>query len=138
MDINYLAVLVCGILSMILGSVWYGPMFGKKWIEIIGATDEDLERRKEMQKNARPLYFVSFVLSIFQAAVLAYYINALGTLSGVVNALLIWAAFVMPTVAAGSMWNNDSARISWMRFLIQASYYLVLFIVFALVLVAWK
>ncbi len=137
-EINYYAILVCGIVSMILGFVWYGPLFGKKWTEIIGATEMDLAKRKEMQKRAAPLYAVTFILSLFQAWVLAYYIAGWKDASGVENSLWIWAAFVIPTVAAGAMWNNDSKNISWARFLIQGGYYLVLFVVFGLILGYWK
>lgn len=138
MEINYLAVLVCGVLSMIIGSVWYGPLFGKKWMEIIGATQMDVQKRKEMQKKAMPLYAISFVLALFQAYVLAHYIQGWQDASGVENALWIWAAFIIPTVAGASMWNNDANKVKWARFLIQGGYYLVLFIVFGLVLGMWR
>lgn len=138
MEINYLAVLICAILSMVIGFVWYGPLFGKKWMEIIGADANDVKRREEMQKAATPLYIVQFVLSIFQAYVLAHYINGWTDASGIENALWIWAAFIIPTVAAASMWNNDSKKIAWARFLIQGGYYLLLFIVFGIILGTWR
>lgn len=138
MQINYLAVLVCAALSMVIGAIWYGPLFGKKWMEIVGATNMDKEARKKMQKQAAPLYVIQFILSLFQVYVLAYYIAGWKDASGLENSLWIWAAFVMPIVAGGAMWNNDSRAISWARFLIQAGYYLVLFAVFGLVLGMWK
>jgi hypothetical protein len=137
MEINYLAVVVCGVLAMVLGYVWYGPLFGKKWLEVIGATELDLERRREMQKGVGKLYLTQFILALFQVWVLAYYIKGWQGASGIENALWIWAAFIMPTIAAGSMWNNDSAKVSWARFLIQAGYNLVLFIIFGFILWAW-
>jgi len=36
-EINGWAVLVCGVVAMALGFVWYGPLFGKKWLELIGS-----------------------------------------------------------------------------------------------------
>ena len=140
MEINYWAVLVCGVLSMIIGSIWFGPLFGKKWMQIIGATEMDMEKRKEMQKRAMPLYIISFVLSLFQAYVLSYAIQltAMDTSGAIKIAFWLWAAFVIPTVAAGSMWNNDSSKISWSRFWIQAGHYLVLFVIFGLVLGLWR
>jgi hypothetical protein len=138
MEINYLAVLACGIVSMIIGFVWYGPLFGKLWIKVIGATEMDLAARKEMQKKAMPLYGISFVLALFQAYVLAHYIQGWAEASGLENALWIWAAFIVPTVAGASMWNNDSRKIAWTRFWLQAGYYLVLFVVFALILSYWR
>jgi hypothetical protein len=137
LEINLWAVLVCAVLSMVLGSLWYGPMFGKKWMEIVGATDMDMEARKKMQKNAVKLYVIQFLLTLFQVGVLAYFITntvGVGKLDG---SLWIWVAFVMPTVAGASMWNNDSRKISWARFLIQGGYQLLLFVMFGLVIQFW-
>lgn len=138
MDINYLTVLVCAVAAMGLGAVWYGPLFGKKWMEIVGATAMDEARRKEMQRGAVKLYVVQFLLTLFQVWVLAYYIAGWTEASGLGNALWIWAAFIVPTVAAGAMWNNDSTKISWARFLIQGGYQLAIFVIFGLVLGMWR
>ncbi|MDO8521984.1 MAG: DUF1761 domain-containing protein [bacterium] len=151
MEINYWAVLVCAVLSMIVGYVWYGPLFGKKWAEIMGADATDLEARSplkgrggdmisqnQMQKRAMPLYAVQFLLTLFQVWVLAYYIQGWKDASGLENSLWIWAAFVVPIIAGGAMWNNDSAKVSWARFLIQSGYQLVMFAIFGLILGMWK
>lgn len=122
---------------MVLGFVWYGPLFGNKWLEIVGASKLDMEARKEMQKKAGPLYFVQFLLTLFQVYVLAHYVKGWTEVSAVENALWIWAAFVMPIVAGGAMWNNDSRKIAWARFLIQAGYQLILFVTFGYILGVW-
>ena len=139
MIINYWAVLVCAILSMVLGGIWFGPLFGRKWAEIVGVNPDDMAARKEMQKRAAPLYVVQFILSVFQAMVLAYFIGGWEeNMSGIMTALLICVGFVLPMVAGASMWNNDSARVSWSRFLIQSGYQLVLFGMFCFILGMWK
>ena len=137
MIINYWAVLVCAVLAMALGFLWYGPLFGKKWMSIVGVGPADLAARQKMQQNVWKLYVAQFLLVLFQVWVLAYYIAGWQEASGLVNALWIWAAFIMPTVAGAAMWNNDSAKISWARFMIQAGYQLVLFVMFGLILGAW-
>lgn len=137
MGVDYLAILACGVASLVLGFVWYGPLFGKKWMEIIGATAADRQARKEMQSKAMPLYVITFVLSLFQAYVLSLFISGWQEVPGVENAIWIWAAFIVPTMAAVAMWNNDSSRIAWARFLIGAGYYLVLFITYGIILVYW-
>lgn len=137
MEINLYAILACVIVAMALGFVWYGPLFGKKWMEIIGATVLDELRRKEMQKAAMPLYVITAVLTFVQAYVLAHYLKVWQEVSGVENALWIFAAFILPTIAAGAMWNNDSTKVKWARFLIQAGYYLVLFVIFGYILSRW-
>lgn len=127
----------CAALAMIIGAVWYGPLFGKKWMEIIGADSADGEARKKMQRGAGKLYLVQFLLTLFQVWVLACYIGGWKDASGFENALWIWAAFVVPVLAGVSMWNNDSAKTAWARFLIQSGYQLVIFSVFGLILGWW-
>lgn len=138
MEINYLAIIVCAIIAMALGALWYGPLFGKKWLKVIGADKADLEARKKMQQSAGPLYFIQFILTLFQVLVLAHLINDAEKVGGLERSLWIWAAFIMPMLAANAMWNNDSKKVSWTRFLIQSSYQLTLFIIFGLILHYWK
>ena len=52
-EINFLAVLVCGVVSMIIGATWYGPLFGKKWMKEEGSTEEEL--RKDFNENFKLL-----------------------------------------------------------------------------------
>jgi hypothetical protein len=137
LDINLMNVLIGAVLSMIVGSLWYGPIFGKKWMEVIGVDPNSMnnpETKKAMQKQAMPLYIVQFLLAIFQVWVLAHYIANWEELSGVANSLWIFAGFVVPTLAGSSMWTNDSTKIKWQRFLIQFGYQLIVFIIFGLIL----
>lgn len=137
MDVNLWAILICAVVSLVIGSVWYGPIFGKMWMRVCGMTSMDEARRKQMQKESMPLYFVQFILSLFTAWVLSLYIvNAIDEMTGISNAFWIWAGFVMPTVAGGVMWTADSGKVKWTKFLLQAAYYLITFIVFALIIVA--
>ena len=40
---NYLAIVVAGIAAWIIGAIWYGPIFGKKWQKEVGLSDETLK-----------------------------------------------------------------------------------------------
>lgn len=137
MAINYLAVFAGAVLSMVLGIIWYGPLFGRKWLEVIGATDKDLEARRKMQESAAPLYAAQFLLAVFQVWVLAYLIQGRG-LPWLATALLVWGGFILPTVAASAMWNNDASRVKWARFWIQAGYQLLNFLAYGLILGYWR
>ncbi len=140
MQIHFLPVLVCAIISMILGGIWYGPLFGKAWMRILKVDPECLnnpEKKKAMQKQVMPLYLVQFGLSIVTLYTLAYYI-ANSSSGGLTNALIIWTGFIVPTIAGGCMWNNDSRKIVWQRFFIQVGYQYVLFVVAGLILTMWR
>jgi hypothetical protein len=46
-EINYLAILASGIIMMVLGYLWYGPLFGKPWMKLAGITKSDMEKSKK-------------------------------------------------------------------------------------------
>lgn len=141
MEINYVAVVLSSVLAMALGAYWYGPLFGKKWMEVVGATNCDEETQKKMQKEAMPLYVIQFLLTLFQVAVFSFLMQFVDPAMGLVpalviwvsSALTIWVAFVMPTIAGSAMWNNDPRRIAWTRFFIQSGYQLVSFVIMGVV-----
>ncbi len=135
MDINYIVILGGAVLSMIVGSIWYGPLFGMKWMEICGVTDGDLEKRKQMQKEAMPLYVVQLLLSVLQLYIFVNLITWGGWKAQSVGvAFFMWLGFIMPTIAGSAMWNNDGSKIKWARFLIQSGYQLVMFLLYGLIL----
>ena len=138
MLINLWAVLVCGIISMVLGAIWYGPFFGKAWMRIEGVNAATAEERKKMQKGMAGMYIVQFLLSLLQVYILAGMNRDLPASLGIHNAILVWLGFVVPLVAGVAMWNNKSTGTKWARFAIQAGYYLITFIIFASVLALWQ
>lgn len=136
-EVNYVAIGVCAVLAMAIGAVWYGPLFGKRWAMILGVNMDDPGAKEKMQREAMPLYAIQFALVLFQAFVLAHYILGWKEAGGLGNALWIWIAFVVPTLAGSAMWTNESTRKKWERFLIQAGYQLVVFAMFGSVLGFW-
>ncbi len=135
MDVNYFAIFLCGVVSLAVGAVWYGPhFFGKMWLKVISATHLDLEARKKMMEGVGKLYFTQFALTLFQVYVLAYLVAAWPGADAIKLGLFLWAGFVMPTIAAGAMWNNDSAKVAWARFSIQAGYQFLMFLIYGYIL----
>jgi hypothetical protein len=141
MTLHFLPILACAVLSMALGFIWYGPLFGRTWMRITGADAADLERRKEMQKRAMPLYLVQFLLTMFQMWVLSFFVGTIEmtqSVGGGHTAFGIWIAFIMPTVAASAMWTAEAGKAKWTRFALQAGYQLVLFIACGYILGMWR
>jgi len=138
MIINFWVVLVCGVISMVVGSIWYGPIFGKVWMRIEGVNAASPEERKKMQKGMVLTYIIQFLLSLLQVYILAGMNRGLPSSLGIHNAILVWLGFVVPLVAGIAMWNNKSAGTKWARFWIQAGYYLIIFVIFAAIIAAWQ
>lgn len=119
---------------MVLGFLWYGPLFGRKWMEIIGTSNESEEARKKMQKEAGPLYMVSFLLALFEAWVLGMFNEGVSTFSAISNAFWIWLAFIVPVLAGSVMWTNEKPAMKKARFLVQTGYQFLLLVGFALII----
>lgn len=82
LDINFLAVLLAGVVNMIVGSFWYSPAgFGKMWMKLA---------KVEMGsgKNMGMLYGVTFVSALVQATVLSLFIKYAGSVSALDGALI--------------------------------------------------
>jgi hypothetical protein len=139
MTVNYLAIVVSGIVAMIIGSIWHGPLFGKAQMEVMGADDCTPEQKEAMRKNMWWMYFVQFVLSLITAWALDMVIlHWAGTASAVKIAIFAWFGFIITSLASGALWSGKSKSLSWKMFLIGAGGSFVTFIAYALILGGWK
>src|SRR3989344_385569 len=73
--VNNVAVLVAAVVSMILGAIWHGPLFGKTWMKAAGVTKADIEKDK---KEMPMMYAITFVGTLVTAYVLAVFIGWVG------------------------------------------------------------
>ena len=132
-DINYLAVLVSGVFSFIIGSLWYGPLFGKAWMEAVGKTEEDLKK----DFNPAKTYGLAFVAHVVVAFTLAYFISLTGastTQDGFRIGITCWFGFSAATMFINFMFEGYKTKL----FFINVGYYLVFFIVATLILMLWR
>ena len=71
-EINWIAVALCALSSMVIGALWYSPvMFFKPWQQAAGLSDEQLA-----QGNPALIYGGAFVLSVIAAAVFAMFLGS--------------------------------------------------------------
>lgn len=147
MVINWWAVIVGAVSINIIGFIWYGPLFGKVWGNIIGmpsASEMSEKDNRDFQKKMIPVYLLNFLLSIWTAYVLSFYVIGWTTsgsgsyLSGVMNAFWIWLGFLVPVLAGSAMWSGKSKKDSWRMFFITSGYYLVSFLILGAIIGGWK
>ena len=69
--INFVAVIVAAVLAMALGTVWYGPLFGKIWTQVMELDAADPTRRKQATQGMGPLYGLVAVGSFLTAYMIA-------------------------------------------------------------------
>ncbi len=147
MIINWWAVIVGAVAINVIGFIWYGPLFGKVWGNIIGmppASEMSENENKDFQKKMGPVYLLNFFFSIWTAYVISFYVagwTSAGTTditNGIMNAFWIWIGFLVPVLAGSAMWSGKSKKDSWKMFGLTAGYYLVSFIVLGAIIGGWK
>jgi len=128
--VNWVAVIVAGVFNMVVGSLWYGPLFGKLWLRVIG------RNRDEIQSNGA-MYILPLLAGLVSAYVLAAVIGGLGltvwwqgVLAGFVLYLGIGGA---ATLTVGTF--EDSPRGAWLLYTV---YQLFVFGAQGLLFVLWK
>ena len=125
-EVNLLAVLVAGIVPMIIGALWYGPLFGKRWLELMETTAEEIQEGFNPMKT----YGVSFLLALITAYILAQLFAGMGgaagvlsiagksgdALAGVYLALLALIAFILPVGYQSVAFEGRKAGLFWLNF----------------------
>lgn len=141
-DINYLAVLVSGIAAMVVGYLWFGPLFGKKWMRSNGMDQWSDEKRREAMKSMNSAYLVTFVLALVQAWVLAgviWFMSNAGsvditTASGLKAGFMMWLGFVLPVKYGDKAWSSKKFE----TIVIELGNSLVTLLVMGIILALWR
>ncbi len=130
--LDYIIILIMGIVSSILGMGWFGSLFGKSWSLSTGLKDTSLmtpEENKEFRQKMMPVYIVSFILNLVLMFSLVLFIKSLSLLKTIEAVLVAWGGFIIPVLAGFSMWSGKTRKDSWTVFLLLAGYYLLTFVI---------
>jgi hypothetical protein len=134
MQISLLAVLVAAVVSMILGGLWYGPLFGKVWIKLSGVKMP--ASKTEMKKTMTFGYGGGFVLSLLTAYVLAHFLVLMDVQDAPAAAQIAfwtWLGFSFPIMAESVLWEGKAFKL----LALNAGFRLVALSVMALILAAF-
>lgn len=107
---NYIAVVGAAIASMVIGSLWYGPLFGKKFQQAMGMDTWSPEKQAEEKKKMGKLYAMQLVASLVMFYVLAVFVDRTGSIGiggGVSTALWTWIGFVVPVQLGSAIWGGN-------------------------------
>jgi hypothetical protein len=143
--INLWAVLACAVLGIVLGTLWYGPVFGKLWMKETGITPEAAAAFRADPKKMRGMMAKSYGLTIVSSFIMAFvlahvfaFASAFTGMSGVMGGLSAgfwsWLGFVLPVSLNPVLWDGKS----WKYFFITSGYYLAILLVMGVVLGAWQ
>ena len=138
--INYLAVIAAAISNMVLGFLWYGPLFGKTWSALMSWGEMTPEKMKEMQKKMMPGYAISFVGALLMAFVLSHalvfasaYLNESGVWAGLQTGFWNWLGFVVPVTVGVVIWDGKP----WKLWILTNAYWVISLMVMGVILAVW-
>lgn len=133
MDVNYLAVIAAGILNMVVGAMWYGPMlFSKQWMAYNNLTPEDMKN-----VNPGPLYAQSTLATIVSYFVLAVALNvsaAVTVTDGLMVAFWLWLGFIATVQFTANLFSSKKIG----AFFLDTGYQFITIMLAAVLLVLWK
>ena len=127
--VNWLAVVVGTVVSMAMGALWYGPLFGNLWLRLIGKTVDDIE--------GDPLDYVKTAVAAFIAMLLLNLVvlsfGAGSLVEGVLVGALTFIGFGATLTFVYTTFEGPEEKV-W---LLYAAYQLVVFVIMGAVFAVW-
>ncbi len=129
-SVNYFAILVCGVVAIGFGYLWYSPfLFGKLWLQEIDQSEEDLKRRGSLIR----IYGLTFLGHLVMAYVLARiisYTNSTTVIECMRLSFLCWLGFTGATMLVNAVYERKSIRLV----AVDGGYHLIVLLVFGIIL----
>ena len=130
--VNYISVLGAAVASFVLGMLWYGVIFCKPWMQLMGLNEKKAKAAK--QTGMAKLHVIAFITGVVMSYVLAYVISYSGA-SGIFEAVsvgfLVWLGFVATIMLGSVLWENKPIKL----YVLNASYYLISILLMSVILV---
>lgn len=128
---NIWAVLVVWLVYMIIGAWWYSPGgFAKKWTAYTGI---DIMK---LPNTTKIIQFVA-VSALVQSFTLGIILNSLhvtSVVNSVVATIIIWFGLVAATTVGVTLYGKRGWKFLWLN----ASYFLVVMVIAAVIFSVWK
>jgi hypothetical protein len=145
--INYLAILVAGIVIFVLGGLWYSPiLFVKRWLALQGRTEEQM-RAQAASANMPLMYASAFITGLITAWALALILahisrdpgmaepgGGVSAAHGATIGFVCWLGFAATTSYATALFSGKSRQL-WF---IDTAYNLVSFVLAGIILAVWR
>ena len=130
-EINYWAVVVAALSAFVVGWMWYGPLFGKSWMELNGFTEEEL---KEGGLPMPIMMLVNYVATALAAIAIAMFIGSESNAGFGIFAGIMIAVFWIGTNRLNDvLYEKKPVKL----YLINFGYNLVIYIIMGAILGGW-
>jgi Protein of unknown function (DUF1761) len=127
-NVNLLAVVIAAAAGFLVGGLWYGPLFGKAWMEENDFTEEELR-----VANMLKIYGLTFAFSLLSAVVLGHILaSSSGSIRGTMMISIgVAIGLIVPAIGTNYLFARKSGKL----FAIDAGYWVVFYTAMGLVFV---
>ena len=131
--INYFAVLVAWLISVVIGGFWYSPAgFGRQWSKLSGI--DMMKTPKAETSRAIKFVAISCLLQSFALALLLNNLHVENVLQGLADSMVIWFGFTALTTVGNTLYQRQSWKFWWLN----ASYFLVVMVINGSIFSVWR
>jgi hypothetical protein len=131
--INYWALAVAWLITVVVGALWYSPVaFGKRWEKHTG-----IDILKIPEKEATKIIGYVMLSAIFQVVTLGVVLHSLGAATAA-DGLLVGVALWLGLTAATSVGVTLYSRRSWKFWWLNSSYFLLVMAINSVILAVWR
>ena len=142
-EFNFLAIFVAALSTMIVGSIWYGPLFGKDFMASKGMNTWTPEEQAKMKSKMMGMYIQQLICSFITAFVIANILWAFSIArpeqsalsAGLQGGFWIWLGFYLPVKYGEKLWSGSKGN---RMFFIDAGYSLIILVLMSLILSYWR
>lgn len=123
-DVNLLAVVLGTLVFFAIGAIWYGPLFGKAWRQLVALTDEDMKAGpKPGQKPTWLIMLLAFGLEMIVVLMLGHNIARTNPAPHVIMMMAVgFGALIMaPALGINYLFQMRPGKL----FAIDAAYFIV-------------
>ncbi|MCR9063853.1 MAG: DUF1761 domain-containing protein [Cytophagales bacterium] len=133
-NINFLAVLVGGVLAFAFGALWYSPvLFSKAWQKEVGLTEADLAGA-----NMAQIFGTSLVLMLVMSFGMAIMLRGhddgeITWQTGLMHGLYVGLMFIATSIGINILYQRRSFKL----FFIDAGYQIIMVMIMGAIIGAW-
>jgi len=130
--LSYLAIIVAALAQFVLGWLWYGRLFGKRWMSLMGINPQSINR----EGMGKTLVW-TFIGSLVTAGVLRKFATMVGAHTvgaGVALGAMVWFGFIATVTLASVLYEKRSVNL----YVLNNGYQLVSLAVMGAIVAAWR
>lgn len=136
---NWMAIATAVVAQTVIGFLWYGPIFGKAWMNFSNMSESDRQamntpegRKKGMR--AMLIGLIPSVITMYVLAHILYTYDSVTVMMGIQGAFWIWLGFIATYALNSVLYGKDSMKL----YLLNMGYQLVSLMAAGIIISVWR